>query len=266
MKSPVLIQTAAALLLSGAGCAVAAPQLSVTGPANVQQGRSATLQLRLTDGAQPYGGFNARIALPKGMSVTGVTAGALLPPGFTTDYLVTQDAANVWVAVLAYSGTASIAGTNGILLNIMLQASTTATAGTYRVAFASSNANPVINSMHALADVHGAQSISHTVTGTQITINAAGLDSDGDGVPDIADAFPQDPAEWLDTDHDGIGNNADTDDDNDGVPDTLDNCPVQANRDQADADRDGIGDVCEPDYFCWECLPNRGGWRAILHQ
>ncbi len=44
-------------------------------------------------------------------------------------------------------------------------------------------------------------------------------DTDGDGVPDERDAFPDDPDEWLDSDNDGIGNNADPDDDNDGMPD-----------------------------------------------
>ena len=33
--------------------------------------------------------------------------------------------------------------------------------------------------------------------------------------------------------------------DNDRVVDLIDNCPITASRDQADADRDGIGDVCE---------------------
>jgi len=46
------------------------------------------------------------------------------------------------------------------------------------------------------------------------------VDSDGDGVTDGQDAFPNDPNESLDTDGDGEGNNADTDDDNDGMPDT----------------------------------------------
>ncbi len=45
-------------------------------------------------------------------------------------------------------------------------------------------------------------------------------DTDGDGVKDDIDAFPNNPSEWLDTDKDGIGNNADADDDNDGMPDT----------------------------------------------
>jgi hypothetical protein len=45
-------------------------------------------------------------------------------------------------------------------------------------------------------------------------------DKDKDGAPDACDAFPDDINEWLDTDEDGIGNNADPDDDNDGMPDT----------------------------------------------
>jgi cytochrome c peroxidase len=52
------------------------------------------------------------------------------------------------------------------------------------------------------------------------------VDSDHDGYPDIIDAFPLNPAEWLDTDHDGIGNNADPDDDNDGLPDAIDPFPL----------------------------------------
>jgi len=76
----------------------------------------------------------------------------------------------------------------------------------------------------------------------------AGADSDGDGVPDESDAFPNDPTEWddtdgdgvgdnsdafpsdpnetVDTDGDGIGNNADLDDDGDGVPDVSDDFPL----------------------------------------
>ena len=48
------------------------------------------------------------------------------------------------------------------------------------------------------------------------------LDSDGDGVGDNADDFPNDDSETLDTDGDGIGNNTDDDDDNDGVLDIDD--------------------------------------------
>ena len=90
-------------------------------------------------------------------------------------------------------------------------------------------------------------------------------DDDNDGVPDDQDAFPLDPKESVDTDHDRIGNNADPDDDNDGVLDGADNCPLVANPDQADDDRDGIGNLCDPTpKLCWACLPSPGGWRAIL--
>ena len=50
------------------------------------------------------------------------------------------------------------------------------------------------------------------------------------GSPDVDDAFPFDAAESLDTDGDGIGNNADTDDDNDGVADSEDAFPLDADR------------------------------------
>ena len=76
-------------------------------------------------------------------------------------------------------------------------------------------------------------------------------DRDGDGVADAEDAFPDNPAESQDSDGDGIGDNAD-------------NCPSRANPDQADGDNDGIGDACWNDAFCLDCLPSRGGWRAIL--
>jgi hypothetical protein len=36
------------------------------------------------------------------------------------------------------------------------------------------------------------------------------------------------------------------DSDNDGIPDISDNCPLNANADQADFDLDGIGDTCDP--------------------
>lgn len=44
-------------------------------------------------------------------------------------------------------------------------------------------------------------------------------DSDGDGVPDHLDAFPNDTLEFSDADGDGIGDLADNDDNNNGVLD-----------------------------------------------
>ncbi|WP_228290820.1 cytochrome c peroxidase [Shewanella cyperi] len=71
-------------------------------------------------------------------------------------------------------------------------------------------------------------------------------DTDADGAPDDEDAFPFNPAEWLDTDNDGIGNNGDSDDDNDGVPDATDAFPLNA-AEWLDTDNDGIGNNGDSD-------------------
>ncbi len=68
------------------------------------------------------------------------------------------------------------------------------------------------------------------------------VDSDGDGVPDNEDAFPNDPEETTDTDGDGIGNNADTDDDGDTMPDDYETANSLDPLDAADADGDADGD------------------------
>ena len=70
-------------------------------------------------------------------------------------------------------------------------------------------------------------------------------DSDGDGVYDDADAFPNDPTETVDTDGDGIGNNADMDDDGDGVADSSDPNPLV--NDTLDTDGDGTLDIVDTD-------------------
>ena len=56
-------------------------------------------------------------------------------------------------------------------------------------------------------------------------LNNADTDDDGDGVEDASDAFPLDLSETVDTDSDGIGNNADEDDDGD-VADSDDAFPL----------------------------------------
>jgi VCBS repeat-containing protein len=54
-------------------------------------------------------------------------------------------------------------------------------------------------------------------------------------------------ADQADADGDGSGDACDQDDDNDGIPDASDNCVKIANPTQADADGDGLGDACDPD-------------------
>jgi len=65
-------------------------------------------------------------------------------------------------------------------------------------------------------------------------------DTDGDGLPDVLDAFPGDPTETQDTDNDGIGDNTDEDDDNDSLDDIDDPYPLSI-----DGDQDGYTDAEE---------------------
>lgn len=64
------------------------------------------------------------------------------------------------------------------------------------------------------------------------------MDRDEDGMPDIQDAFPDNPGEWLDSDSDGVGNNADSDDDNDGISDEEED----SGPNDGDSNKDGISD------------------------
>ena len=82
----------------------------------------------------------------------------------------------------------------------------------------------------------------------QVTFTVPLSDSDGDGVPDIHDAFPSDASETIDSDGDGIGNNADKDDDNDQMPDSWE---IQYGFDPLtddaaqDSDGDGLSNLDE---------------------
>jgi hypothetical protein len=76
--------------------------------------------------------------------------------------------------------------------------------------------------------------------------NNADTDDDGDMVLDSDDAFPLDATESVDTDSDGVGNNADSDDDGDTVLDGDDAFPLDASE-SVDTDSDGIGNNADTD-------------------
>jgi len=75
----------------------------------------------------------------------------------------------------------------------------------------------------SVSDGHDSQSLSPFNLDVVVYVHQ---DSDGDGVLDHLDPFPNDGNEWLDTDGDQIGNNSDLDDDNDGVADQHDGFPL----------------------------------------
>ena len=71
-------------------------------------------------------------------------------------------------------------------------------------------------------------------------------DSDGDFTVDVEDGLPNDRADTVDTDGDGVGNNADDDDDGDGVADSDDAFPLDATE-TLDTDGDGLGNNADTD-------------------
>ncbi len=73
-------------------------------------------------------------------------------------------------------------------------------------------------------------------------------DADDDGICEIDDNCPDDAnANQANADGDAYGDVCEPDDDSDGTIDDWDNCPLDANPGQADYDGDGIGDACDGD-------------------
>lgn len=224
----------------------AAPQLSLSPCGDVELGSTATFNLiftKDTGDTTEYTGVNARIDLPENVNVTGVTRGALLPAEFSVDYYM-NDTEN-GVSVLAYSENA-VFSSDGVLLTLTLTVLPSATIGNHAISFAGDTiVSSITLSGHAISN-NDLESVSHDL-GSAGSITIEYTDSDGDGVPDDQDAFPNDPNEWEDTDGDGVGNNADLDDDNDGLTDLEEDGNGDGDLTNDDCDGDGIPDYLDPD-------------------
>jgi len=75
--------------------------------------------------------------------------------------------------------------------------------------------------------------------------DACDTDDDNDGILDTKDNCPllANSEQFIAA----FGVPCNPDDDNDGILDGRDNCPLVANTNQADTDKDAIGDVCDPE-------------------
>ena len=119
----------------------------------------------------------------------------------------------------------------------------------YSITDSSGNTASTTVNLTLTDDLDSCNSPSQPVSGS--SGGNANADSDKDGVLDAADAFPNDPTEWTDTDSDGIGNNADTDDDGDGFLDTIEifasSDPLNILDFPLDTDTDGIINILDED-------------------
>ncbi len=77
------------------------------------------------------------------------------------------------------------------------------------------------------------------LTGGCYSINPDLIDYDGDGVPDVADAFPANPDEHTDRDGDGVGDNADAFPDDPARSEPADETDSGDAGDEADTGDDG---------------------------
>lgn len=93
------------------------------------------------------------------------------------------------------------------------------------------------------------QTLDHALLQTALVPFVRGLER-GRGNADAPASLELDASSLLRvSDHDGFALFVMTDRDADGVADDTDNCPDDANPDQADQDMDGIGNVCDPDFM-----------------
>ena len=182
----------------------------VAGPAN-NIVLTSTKELILTDGIDTAG-ISGRIADQFGNTVLD----------YAQDVIFTLDAVDY--ATFGGAGAATVDGVNlvdGIAEEILTSVAVASPDGATITVQAASNTG------------------AYTFTAATPLVVKTDNDTDGDGVGDKTDAFPEDPTEWADADDDGYGDNSDAfpndptewvDSDGDGHGDNSDAYPNDPNR------------------------------------
>ena len=206
MKRTGIVLTLTLILVAMALHANATPQLRL-GSVNALQGQTATINLSLSGGEEPYAGINAKILLPEGVTFAGVSKGALLPVGFTTDWHSVSNGVDNWATVIAYSGSDTFTSSSGTLLEIELHIASDAPLGSHAVQFSSFSSG--------ISNEDGSVSVTHTTSdGTINCVDPEG-DSDDDGLSGAEELSlgtdPFDPDTDDDNHSDGYEYHAGTD-------------------------------------------------------
>jgi len=207
MKKIVITALCCLSILSFVSFAWAAPVLSL-GHITVKQGETGNINLSISGGDAAYAGFNARVIIPDGVTINGVSKGDLLPlEKFSLAYNVESIDGKTNLFLLAFSGEHTFGQTDGVLAVIDISVQEDAESGKKDLVFASDNPNPLVNSKHALSNEQGSASVAHTVLNGSVTISGTTIDSDNDTLPD----------DWEITHFGDLNQNGDGDFDKDGV-------------------------------------------------
>lgn len=156
-----------------------------------QPGLNSNLTLSLQAGDEPYTGFNAKITMPDGITITDLSAGDLLDSSFHIEYHTSADADTNYVNILVYSKTSTFTD-NGSLVNLSLSVSGETLPGDHAISFATVDPG-VLNAAHALSNADGLISVDHSIDNGTITVlvasppdTDAAKDGDGDGASVIS--------------------------------------------------------------------------------
>ncbi|RLC02253.1 MAG: hypothetical protein DRI57_30265 [Deltaproteobacteria bacterium] len=250
MKKIVTALIIGFVLLGTTTQANAAPELSLSS-ATMEPGGTASLNLTLAGGTEAYAGVNAKILLPQGVSLTGISRGELLSSGsFTIDYQTSPDGMNNGATIIAYSGTDTFSASDGVLLILNLQAADDTAPGDHQIDFATTDTG-LVNSKYALSNADGSVSVSPAPRAGSIIIESESKDIDSDGLPDsweqqIIDAQTNDAIMTVEDvnpedDFDGDGDSNLTEYTNNTGPTD----PTDFNINPDDTDRDGLPDTWE---------------------